>query len=138
MNFLLLRRQRQKMGKRINILAGDLKVEAELNDSKTAQLIWEALPIDARVNTWGEEIYFAIPVRTGLEQGARDVVSSGELGYWPTGHAFCIFFGLTPASRGDEIRAASAVNVIGRVLGDPKVFLKIKDGAKIVLEKALD
>jgi hypothetical protein len=126
------------MGKKINILVGDLKVEAELNDSKTARLIWEALSIEAKVNLWGEEIYFAIPVKTGLEQGAREVVSSGELGYWPTGHAFCIFFGPTPASQGDEIRAASAVNVIGKVLTDPKVFLKVKDGVKIVLEKSLD
>lgn len=126
------------MGKKINILVEDLKVEAELNDSKTARLIWEDLPIEAKVNLWGEEIYFAIPVKTGLEQGAREVVSSGELGYWPTGHAFCIFFGPTPASRGDEIRAASAVNIIGKVLGDPKVFLKVKDGVKISLEKSLD
>jgi hypothetical protein len=124
------------MEKRINIFAGDLKVEAELNDSKTARLIWDALPIEAKANTWGEEIYFAIPVRAGLEQGAREVVSSGELGYWPTGHAFCIFFGPTPASRGDEIRAASAVNIIGKVWSDPKVFLKVKDGAQIKLEKA--
>jgi hypothetical protein len=126
------------MGKRINILVGDLKVEAELNDSKTARLIWETLPIEAKVNTWGEEIYFAIPVKTGLEEGAREVVSFGELGYWPTGHAFCIFFGPTPASRGNEIRAASAVNIIGKILGDPKVFRKVKDGVKIVLEKSLD
>lgn len=126
------------MGGKIRILVGDLKVEAELNDSKTAQLIWEALPIEARGNTWGEEIYFGIPVKTGLEQGAREVVSSGELGYWPTGHAFCIFFGPTPASRGDEIRAASAVNVIGKVVGNPKVFQRVKDGEKVVLEKALD
>ena len=126
------------MGKRINILVGDLKVEAELNDSKTARLIWETLPIEAKVNTWGEEIYFAIPVKTGLEEGAREVVSFGELGYWPTGHAFCIFFGPTPASRGDEIRAASAVNVLGKVLTDPKVFLKVKDGVKIALEKSSD
>jgi hypothetical protein len=67
------------MGKKIKILIGDLKVEAELNESKTAQLIWEALPIEAKTNLWGEEIYFAIPVKTGLEQGAREVVSAGEL-----------------------------------------------------------
>jgi hypothetical protein len=138
MNLRLLRRKEQAVGERISILVGNLKVEAELNESKTARLIREALPIEAKVNTWGEEIYFAIPVKTGLEEGAREVVSSGELGYWPTGHAFCIFFGPTPASRGDEIRAASAVNVIGKVLGDPKVFLKVKDGVKIVLEKSLD
>jgi hypothetical protein len=124
------------MGKKIRILVSDLKVEAELNESKTTQLIWEVLPIEAKANLWGGEIYFAIPVKTGLEGGAREVVSSGELGYWPTGHAFCIFFGPTPASRGDEIRAASAVNVIGKVLSDPKVFLKVKEGAEIILEKA--
>lgn len=135
MNFLLSKSQEQKMEKRIKILIGDLRVEAELNNSKTAQSIWEALPIEAKGNTWGEEIYFSIPVKTGLEQGAREVVSSGELGYWPTGHAFCIFFGPTPASRGNEIRAASAVNIIGKVLGDPKVFLKVKDGAKITIER---
>jgi hypothetical protein len=124
------------MGKKIRILVSELKVEAELNESKTSQLIWEALPIEAKTNLWGEEIYFAIPVKTGLEQGAREVVSPGELGYWATGHAFCIFFGPTPASRGEEIRAASAVNVIGKVLSDPKVFLKVKDGAEITLVKA--
>ena len=123
------------MGKKIKILVQDLTVEAELNESNTAQSIWEALPFEARVNTWGEEIYFAIPVKTGQEKGAREVVSPGELGYWPPGHAFCIFFGPTPASRGDEIRAASAVNIIGKVLGDPKVFLKVKDGAKVKLGK---
>ncbi len=123
------------MGKKIRILVSDLKVEAELNDSKTAQLIWEGLPIEAKGNLWGEEIYFSIPVKAGLEEGARDVVSAGELGYWPPGHAFCIFFGPTPASRGDEIRAASAVNVIGKVSGDPKLFRKVKDQAKVTLQK---
>ena len=124
------------MEKKIRILVSDLRVEAELNESKTAQMIWEALPIEAKANLWGEEIYFSIPVKTGLEKGAKEVVSAGDLGYWPTGHAFCIFFGPTPASRGDEIRAASAVNLIGKVLSDPKVFRKAKDGEKIILEKA--
>jgi len=114
----------------------DLTIEAELNDSKTAQLIWEALPIEAKVNTWGEEIYFGIPVKTEIEEGARDVVSSGELGYWPSGHAFCIFFGPTPVSGESEIRAASAVNIIGKVLSDPKVFRKVKDGTKVTIEIA--
>jgi hypothetical protein len=124
------------MGKKIRILVSDLKVETELNESRTAQLIWEALPIEAKTNLWGEEIYFSIPVKAGLEEGAREVVSAGELGYWPTGHAFCIFFGPTPASRGDEIRAASAVNIIGKISGDPKVFRKAKGGVKIRIEKA--
>jgi len=124
------------MGKKIRIFVSDVEVEAELNEAKTAQLIWEALPIEGKANLWGEEIYFAIPVKAGLEMGSREVVSAGELGYWPTGHAFCIFFGPTPASRGDEIRAASAVNIIGNVLSDPKVLLRVKEGAKITLEKA--
>jgi hypothetical protein len=124
------------MEKKIRILINDLKFESELNESKTAQMIWEALPIEGKANLWGEEIYFAISVKTGLEQEAREVVSTGELGYWPTGHAFCIFFGPTPASYGNEIRAASAVNVIGKVLSDPKTFRKVKDGAKITLEKS--
>jgi hypothetical protein len=136
MNLIPLKQQEEKMEMKIRILIGDLKVEAELGDSKTAQLIWEALPIEAKANLWGEEIYFSIPVKTGLEKGAKEVVSAGDLGYWPTGHAFCIFFGPTPASRGDEIRAASAVNMIGKVLSDPKVFRKAKDGEKIILEKA--
>ena len=124
------------MERKIRIITGELKVQAELNDSKTAQLIWDALPIESSNNLWGEEIYFSIPVKSGPEKGAREVVSSGELGYWPPGQAFCIFFGPTPASRGDEIRAASAVNIIGKVLSDPKVFRKAKDGVKITLEKA--
>ena len=124
------------MEKKIRILVSELKVEAELNESKTARLIWETLPIEGEANLWGEEIYFAIPAKTALEEGSRETLSAGELGYWPPGHAFCIFFGPTPASRGNEIRAASAVNVIGKVLSDPKVFRKAKDGAKIILEKA--
>lgn len=135
MNLVPLKKERE-MEKKIKIIVGELNVEAELNESKTAQLVLKALPIEAKVNTWGEEIYFTIPVKTGLEEGAREVVSEGELGYWPTGHAFCIFFGPTPASRGSEIRAASSVNIIGRVSGDPKVFVKVKDGAKIRVEKA--
>ncbi len=124
------------MERKIRILVSDLKVEAVLNESKTAQLIWEALPVEAKANVWGEEIYFPIPVKTGPEQGAREVVTPGELGYWPPGHAFCIFFGPTPASRGDEIRAASPVNIIGKVVPDPKGFRKVKDGEKVLLEKA--
>ena len=124
------------MEKKIRIITGELKAEAELNDSETARLIWDSLPIESKNNLWGEEIYFSIPVKAKQEKGAREVVSAGELGYWPPGSAFCIFFGPTPASRGDEIRAASAVNIIGKVSSDPKAFRKAKDGAKITIEKA--
>ena len=122
------------LDKKITIAVKDVKMSAELNDSETAQKIWDALPIEGRVNTWGDEIYFSIPVNVGSEN-AKAVVSEGDLGYWPPGSAFCIFFGLTPASQGDEIRPASAVNVFGKVIGDPKAFKKVSSGAKIIIEK---
>jgi len=120
--------------KKITIKTEDLKVDAGLNDSETAQNIWNALPIEGSVNTWGDEIYFSIPVKVGLEN-AEEAVSEGDLGYWPPGSAFCIFFGTTPVSRGNEIRAASPVNVFGKIIGDPKVFKKVSSGAKIIIEK---
>jgi len=121
---------------RIHITAGDVTAFAALNDSPTARAIWEALPIQARANIWGDEIYFAIPVKREPAADAREVVTLGELGYWSPGHAFCIFFGRTPASRGDEIRAASPVNLIGKVEGDARVFKKVKDGATVTIAKA--
>ena len=120
--------------KKIVIKIEGLSVNAELNESKTAQKIWDALPITGSVNTWGDEIYFAISVNLPLED-AKEVVSEGDLGYWPPGSAFCIFFGLTPASQGDEIRPASPVNVFGRVTGDAKNFKKVNSGAKVTIEK---
>jgi hypothetical protein len=120
--------------KKITIKTEDLKVDADLNDSSTAQKIWDALPIEGRVNTWGDEIYFSIPVNVGSEN-AKAVVSEGDLGYWPPGKAFCIFFGLTPASQADEIRPASPVNIFGKILGDPKAFKKVSSGAKIIIAK---
>jgi len=112
-------------------------VEASLTDEspETAKAVWEALPIEARANTWGDEIYFGIPVKQGPEN-PREVVGLGDLAYWPPGNAFCIFFGRTPASRGDEIRPASAVNVFGKVEGDPKVFKKVRSGDRVRIERA--
>ena len=120
---------------KIQITAGDVTASAELNDSPTAQAIWDALPIKARANIWGEEIYFTIQVTRGQDAEAREVVQIGELGYWSPGQAFCIFFGRTPASRGEEIRAASPVNIIGKVEGDARVFKKVKDGVAVTIAK---
>ena len=120
----------------IKITAGQVVVEAELNDSNTAKKIAGALPIKANGNRWGGEIYFAIDVQAELEDGARDVLEKGELGYWPTGNAFCIFFGPTPASRGDEIRAASAVNIIGKINSNIDDLWDIEDGAEVLIEQA--
>jgi hypothetical protein len=121
--------------KTIRIRAGDVDMLAELNETRTANVIWEALPLSASANTWGDEVYFAIPVKLG-EEDAQAVVSLGDLGYWPTGSAFCIFFGPTPVSRGDEIRPASPVNVFGRLAGDPAVFKSVPDGETVTIERA--
>lgn len=121
--------------RKVAITVGNIKANAELSDCHTAHEIWKALPIEGTVNTWGDEIYFAIPVKLGAED-ARELVSQGEIAYWPPGTAFCIFFGPTPVSQGDEIRPASPVNVFGRILGDATVFRKVAPGAKIWVEKA--
>lgn len=122
------------MAREIKIKAGNVEAVAELNDSKTADAIWDALPITARGSIWGDEIYFGIPVNIGEENG-KEVVDMGDIAYWPPGSAFCVFFGLTPASSGNEIRPASAVNVVGKVKGDPKVFKSVRSGETVVLEK---
>jgi hypothetical protein len=113
------------------------EVEAELSEEnpKTSKAIWDALPIEARANTWGDEVYFSIPVEVE-EENLREVVEMGDLGYWPPGKAFCIFFGPTPASRGEEIRPASPVNVFGRVQGDAKVIKAVRGGEKVSIERA--
>ena len=120
----------------IRITAGAVQLDAQLNDTETAKAVWEALPISEPAGTWGDEIYFSIPVEAGLEVG-QDVVEMGDLGYWPPGNAFCIFFGRTPASRGDEIRPASAVTVIGKVEGDATAFKQVKPGAPVAIERAV-
>ena len=122
------------MSRKITVKVENIRIDAELNDSETARKIWEELPIKSKVNTWGDEIYFPIPIKIGLEN-AKAVVSEGDLGYWPSGTAFCIFFGPTPMSRGEEIRPASPVNVFGRIIGDSKIFKKTTSGANIIIEK---
>ena len=105
-----------------------------MNDCATADAIWAKLPISVAGSTWGDEIYFGIPVQQA-EQNALAVVEKGDLAFWPPGNAFCIFWGPTPASRGDEIRPASPVNVVGKIEGDATVFAKIRSGTLIVLER---
>jgi hypothetical protein len=125
------------MGHRITIVAGSVTMNAELNDAPTAQRIWESLPITGRAMVWGDEIYFKIPVAAEQAPDARADVEVGELGYWPVGRAFCIFFGPTPVSTGDQPRAASPVNVVGRVLGDATVFRQVSAGVTVTLSAPL-
>jgi uncharacterized protein len=124
--------------KRITISAGGVSMEAELNENLTAVKVWEALPIEGRASTWGDEIYFEIPVSASPEPDARSDVAVGELGYWPVGSAFCIFFGPTPVSTGKEPRAYSPVNILGRVLGDATRFRGVRSGAAVRLARVED
>ena len=119
----------------IKITIGKVSVQAELNDSETAKLIIAKLPIESDFSTWGDEIYFPISVKTSGEN-SKDIVELGEIGYWPPGNAFCIFYGATPGSTEDEIRPASPVNPIGWIKGYPKIFKKlVKKSQKIRIEK---
>jgi uncharacterized protein len=118
---------------KIRITAGGVSAAAELNDSRAAAAIAARLPIHAKAETWGDEIYFGIGLALAVES-PREVVGLGDLGYWPPGQAFCIFFGPTPMSRGDEIRPASPVTVVGRVTGDPRVFAGVRSGAGVTIE----
>jgi hypothetical protein len=121
--------------RRIRITAGSIAADGVLDDSATAGLIWDALPLAVAGETWGDEIYFSIPVKAKPER-PRETVGMGDLGYWPPGSAFCIFFGPTPASRCSEIRPASPVNVFGKVVGDPTVFRKMRSGTQVRVERA--
>ena len=120
--------------RRIKITAGGVIVTAVLNDSATADLVWGALPVEAQASTWGDEIYFRTEV-VADEDGAREVVDMGDVGYWPPGQALCLFFGPTPMSRGDEIRPASPVNVLGKIEGDATALKPVRSGAAVTVER---
>ncbi len=120
----------------IFLAAEQMEMHAELNNSNTAQALWESLPIHGEVNTWGDEIYFKIPLKMGLEKDAVEVVQEGDLAYWPNGHSFCIFFGPTPTSTATEIKPASAVNLIGRLLGNPREWKNVTEGQVVTIKKA--
>jgi uncharacterized protein len=119
---------------RIAIRIGPLSMEAELNETPTARSISAALPLRTAFHTWGDEIYFTIPVDAELDESAQDVVELGDLGYWPPGKALCIFFGQTPVSQPGKIMPASAVNVIGKVLGDATQFKQVMRERDVVIE----
>ena len=122
--------------RRIRIRAGAVTVTATLDDSPTADAVWEALPITGQVQTWGDEIYFSIPVEAAEADNAQATVDKGAVAYWPPGSALCLFWGPTPMSCGDEIRPASPVNVLGTMEGDPTVLGRAPYGAEIVVERA--
>ena len=120
---------------KISISVENVSVEAEMFDSPTAGKILEALPFESAANVWGDEIYFDIPLNLEQEPDARADVAVGDLAYWPDGPAFCIFFGPTPVSTGDQPRAYSPVNVFGRVLGDARQFKAVSGGSVVRVAK---
>lgn len=122
--------------RQVQITAGDLTLVATLNDSPTADALWGALPVSAAGQTWGDEIYFAIPVEVENDEYAEETVEMGALAYWPPGNALCLFFGPTPMSAPGEIRPASAVNVLGMIEGDPTVLKSVHGGATVTVERA--
>lgn len=122
------------MPSKILISAGEHSIRAELNDSTTAQMIIDQLPLVARGNWWGDEIYFSIPVECAAEADARTTFAVGELGYWPPGNAFCIFFGPTPVSTDGTPQMANPGTPVGQTLDDPELYRSIPPGSEIRLE----
>ena len=120
--------------KQILISTRGISIKASLSDTPTAQEIFKILPIKGKANVWGEEIYFTIPLESGLEPDATQDMEVGALAYWPSGPALCIFFGPTPVSTGDKPRAYSPVNIIGQTIDDPAPLKTVRDGAEILIE----
>lgn len=120
--------------KNIVIKCQGYEFEAELNGSNTAEEIAKILPVENNANIWGEEIYFSIPAYLDLEEGCKQEVEVGELGYWPVGNAFCIFFGPTPVSVSEKPRAYSEVNVFGKITKGLENLYQVKNGVPIKVE----
>src|SRR5262245_31622864 len=116
---------------RIRFDFGPLTREAELLDTPTARAVTAALPVSSSAMTWGEEVYFEVPVKVARESDARAVVTPGEIAYWPDGHCIALGFGRTPISKGDETRLASPCNIFAKALGDVKALARVRAGTRV-------
>ena len=124
------------MPTKIKITINDITLDAELFDTACAKAIVAVLPIETRPNEWGDEFYFEIPMKQGLDDTATTIIKVGDIGFWPPGNALAIFFGRTPMSTGPDPVPASEVNLVGRILGDAKVLKKAKGAGKIKITEA--
>lgn len=125
----------------ITIKAGSIQLEAELNDTSAADAVWNTIPYEAQGSIWGDELYFRIPVELALElESGQGVVEVGDLGYWPVGNAFCVFYGLTPVSTDERPRPVSPVIVFGKVIGDATGLREVRPGVTVFVtrKKKLD
>lgn len=120
---------------KIKIVTASTEAFAELNNTKTASAVAEALPFESIAHRWGEEVYFDIPLEFETEDG-KEVLEVGDIAYWPPGKSMCIFFGPTPSSKNDEVKAYSPVNVFGRIIEDARIFRSVRDGERIRVEIA--
>ena len=121
--------------KKIKIVAGSLELTAGLYETPTAEVIYDALPLEGEIQKWGDEIYFGVDFEIELETDAREEVEEGELGYWPLGPAFCIFFGPTPVSKSSKPKAYSPVNVFGKIRDEWALLKDIRNGSMLVVTK---
>jgi uncharacterized protein len=119
----------------IKIVVGSIEAYGTLSNTETTSAVVNSLPFDSVAHRWGEEIYFEVPLELELENG-KEVLEIGDIAYWPPGKSICIFFGPTPSSRGNDIRAYSAVSVFGKVTGDAGVFRAVREGERIRVEVA--
>jgi hypothetical protein len=119
----------------LRITIEEVNLVAELAKTPSADALWDALPLRAQAHRWGDELYFSVPFQTQLETDARTVVQIGDVAYWPDGPALCVFFGPTPVSRPNEIRAAAAVNICGRIQGDSASLRQVTDKTIISLTR---
>jgi len=123
---------------RIRFEMGSVSLDAETLDTPTAKAIAAKLPISSEAMTWGEEVYFEIPVKAAREKDAKAVVTPGEIAYWPDGSAIAIGFGRTPISKAGETRLASPCNIWAKALGDVKTLKPVRTGTKIEVKKIAD
>lgn len=119
----------------IRIEADGVRLYAVLGSTPTANAVWEAMPLEGPAQLWGEEVYFSVKLQVQVESDARTEVKVGDIGFWPDGPAIALFFGRTPASRGDDPVAASKVNVFGRITGDARRLGRVRPGSRVRLTR---